>query len=97
VNDLAFDRTIVIHGAWYVSKSFAREHGRLGLSWGCPALPEDVTAKIIDRIKDGTALFVYYPDQTWLASSEFLAAGAPAGARAAAPPAASPAHSLAAR
>ena len=78
VNDLAFDRTIVIHGAWYVSGSFAREHGRLGLSWGCPALGEDVTPKIIDQIKDGTALFVYYPDEKWLASSEFLVATAPA-------------------
>jgi hypothetical protein len=72
VNDLAFERTIVMHGAWYVSESFVREHGRLGRSWGCPALSTEVSDEIIDLIKDGTALFAYSPDEVWLASSEFL-------------------------
>jgi hypothetical protein len=77
VNDLAFDRTIVIHGAEYVSERFARRHGRLGLSWGCPALRPEISTEIIDQIKDGTALFAYYPDEAWLGSSEFLAASSP--------------------
>jgi hypothetical protein len=93
VNDLAFERTIVIHGAEYVTESFARRHGRLGLSWGCPALREDVSRVIIDRIKDGSPLFVYYPNEAWLAGSEFLADPPPAGV----PPAAGAEHTLYAR
>ena len=75
VNDLAFERTIVIHGAEYVTEHFARRHGRLGLSWGCPALRPEISTEIIDEIKDGSALFAYYPDEAWLGSSEFLAGG----------------------
>ncbi len=72
VNDLAFERTIVIHGAEYVDADFARRHGRLGLSWGCPAVRPEISTEIIDEIKDGTAIFAYYPDEAWLGSSEFL-------------------------
>lgn len=66
VNDRARERTIVIHGAWYVSRDFAAEHGRLGRSWGCPALDERVAASVIDTIKDGAALFVSGDDEPWL-------------------------------
>ena len=31
-----------MHGAWYVSPQQARAQGRLGRSWGCPALSEKV-------------------------------------------------------
>lgn len=72
INDLALERTIVIHGAWYVSEAFAKEHGRLGRSWGCPALPKRAARKVIDTIKDGSLLFSYYPDEQWLAASELL-------------------------
>jgi hypothetical protein len=82
-NDLARPRTIVVHGAWYVSDDFARQHGRLGRSWGCPALDQAVSRKIIDRIKDGHLLFSYYPDQEWLERSGFFRCDAP---RAPAPP-----------
>lgn len=71
-NDKAEAREIVIHGAWYVSDSFAKRMGRVGLSWGCPAVPEDVVKPMIDTIKDGTFLFSYYPNPQWLASSKFL-------------------------
>lgn len=73
INHRAYERTIVMHGAWYVNRAFARKHGRLGRSWGCPALPQSVSREVIDQIKDGTALFVYYPDEEWLESSPFLA------------------------
>ncbi|MBZ0113494.1 MAG: murein L,D-transpeptidase catalytic domain family protein [Thermoanaerobaculia bacterium] len=72
VNDAAYDRTIVMHGAWYVSNKFVRQHGRLGRSWGCPALRKEVASDVIDTIRDGSAVFAYYPDQNWLAKSEFL-------------------------
>jgi len=59
INDSARLRDIVIHGADYVSKKFIDENGRLGRSWGCPALPLEVTKEIIDCISEGSCLFVY--------------------------------------
>jgi len=72
VNHKALARTIVIHGAWYVSENFGKKHGRMGRSWGCPALDPKVAKPLIDTIKEGTLLFVYYPDLDWLNSSIFL-------------------------
>jgi L,D-transpeptidase catalytic domain len=59
VNDLAEERKIVMHGAWYVSADHARDFGRLGRSWGCPALPAASAHSVIDAIKNGTFLFSY--------------------------------------
>jgi hypothetical protein len=72
VNDRAFARAIVIHGADYVSRDFAARAGRLGRSLGCPALPSKSVNAVIDRIHGGTPVFAYYPDPAWLASSSFL-------------------------
>jgi hypothetical protein len=71
-NDNALARGIVVHAADYVTHAFATTEGRLGRSWGCPALNPAVAAKVIDVIKGGTAMFAYYPDSTWLSSSAFL-------------------------
>lgn len=72
VNDRARERAIVMHGAPYVSEAFAVARGRLGRSWGCPALREAVARKVIDLVKGGSLLFAYYPDQQWLKSSTYL-------------------------
>lgn len=71
-NDKAEEREIVIHGAWYVSDTFAKRYGRLGASWGCPAVSKEVVTPLINTIKNGTLLFSYYPDPSWLARSRFL-------------------------
>ena len=71
-NDRAQERAIVMHGAPYVSADFARAHGRIGRSWGCPALREGIAREVIDRVKGGGLVFVYYPDQDWLDSSKYL-------------------------
>jgi hypothetical protein len=71
-NDHALARAIVMHGAQYVSDAFARVHGRLGRSWGCPALREGIVHAVIDRIKGGSLMFAYYPDPAWLKASKFL-------------------------
>lgn len=71
-NDAALERCIVMHGANYVSEDFIRAEKRLGRSWGCPAVPRDLAQPIINTIKNGTCLFVYYPDQNYLAGSEWL-------------------------
>ena len=73
INDRARERGIVVHGASYVSADFARLHGRLGRSWGCPALREAVARDVIDRVKGGGLLFAYYPDPEWLEASKYLA------------------------
>ena len=82
VNHLALPRTIVIHGAWYVSRKLAERQGRIGRSWGCPAVREAVARPLIDTIKNGSLVFAYYPDEDWLGNSRFLDA-CPARARAA--------------
>lgn len=74
VNHLALPRTIVIHGAWYVSRKLAEKQGRIGRSWGCPAVREAVAKPLIDTIKNGSLVFAYYPDEDWLDRSRFLTA-----------------------
>lgn len=73
-NDAAYRRAIVMHGADYVSESFAAMHKRIGRSWGCPAVPRDLTKPIINTIKGRNLLFIYYPDQNYLSKSEWLKA-----------------------
>jgi L,D-transpeptidase catalytic domain len=77
VNNLAYARNIVIHGADYATAKFASRHGRLGRSWGCPALDPSVHRSVIDTIRGGTALFAYYPDPQWLATSPYLRCQSP--------------------
>ena len=71
-NDLAYTRAIVMHGAPYVSDKIARSKGRLGRSWGCPALREGIAREVIDTVKGRGLIFAYYPDPAWLASSKYL-------------------------
>jgi hypothetical protein len=71
-NGRARDRAIVMHGAPYVDATMARSQGRLGRSWGCPALREAVARDVIDTIRGGGVIFSYYPDAHWLKSSRFL-------------------------
>ncbi|MBB3228043.1 hypothetical protein FHW69_002678 [Luteibacter sp. Sphag1AF] len=72
VNDHALDRAIVFHGASYVSQAMAQAAGRIGRSWGCPAVRVAVAHKLIDALKGGQMVFSYYPDKRWLSSSSFL-------------------------
>ena len=72
VNDRARERAIVFHAAAYVSDASVQTLGRLGRSWGCPALRPAIARTLIDTIKNGSLVFAYYPDQSWLKSSRFL-------------------------
>ncbi|MEZ4900715.1 MAG: murein L,D-transpeptidase catalytic domain family protein [Spirosomataceae bacterium] len=71
-NSNALDRAVVIHGADYVSESFIKKIGRLGRSFGCPAIPYDVHKAIIETIKNGACLFVFSPNKQYLQKSSFL-------------------------
>jgi hypothetical protein len=74
VNDRAFDRAVVVHAAPYVSERFVARHGRIGRSWGCPALAPEVAPRVIDTIRGGSAIFAYHPQRDWLQMSPFLTA-----------------------
>ncbi|PZF73507.1 murein L,D-transpeptidase catalytic domain family protein [Taibaiella soli] len=71
-NSAAFDRGIVVHGADYVCKNFIADNQRLGRSWGCPAVPSALSLPIINTIKDGTCLFIYYPQAKYLHTAFWL-------------------------
>lgn len=77
-NDHAYDRSIVMHGAEYVSNNFIDNNQRLGRSWGCPAVPVALATPIINIIKNGTCLFIYYPDNEYLAATPWLKTPIPA-------------------
>jgi len=71
-NNNADERAIVMHGAPYVSEDFIRTKGYIGRSWGCPAVPEKLTKPIIDKIKNGTCLFIYSENKKYLRRSRIL-------------------------
>lgn len=77
VNDMAWDRLIVMHGAYYVSQEAIRALGRLGRSWGCPAVRAEIAEELIDTVRGGTAIFAYYPDKEWLSHSAFINSSTP--------------------
>jgi len=72
INDKARERTIVMHGADYVSADFIRKYGRLGRSQGCPAVPEELSKKIIQTIKDGSCLFINVPKTSYTSNSQII-------------------------
>lgn len=72
INDQAKARAVVIHGADYASESFIKSTGRLGRSYGCPALPRNVTKPIINTIKNGTLLYIYADNAEYMASTKIV-------------------------
>jgi len=73
-NDNASNRYVVMHGGWYVAENFIKKYGRAGRSWGCPAIPENLTAPIINTIKDQSFFVIYYPVITGFQNQSFLIA-----------------------
>jgi hypothetical protein len=72
INDKARERSIVIHGADYVSSDFIRKNGRLGRSLGCLAVPEKLNKEIVQTIKGGSCLFIYVPKDSYLTNSHII-------------------------
>ena len=71
INDKAKERSIVVHGASYANPTVAAS-GRLGRSLGCPALPTKLAKPIINTIKDGSVMFIYANNSSYLAQSDIL-------------------------
>jgi hypothetical protein len=71
-NDNARTRAIVMHAASYAEPVVINELGRLGKSFGCPALPSNGFSRIAHQIKESTILFHYYPDENYLKNCIWL-------------------------
>lgn len=72
INDNAYRRNIVFHGAAYVNEDTAQRNGMLGRTLGCLAVSKDMIKELIDTIKDNTVVVAYYPDKNWLKKSDFI-------------------------
>lgn len=70
INDNAYERGIVVHGAPYVSQEMVNARGFVGRSWGCPAVPANESRPIINTIKNGSCMFIYHP--SYIRESEIL-------------------------
>lgn len=72
-NDKARDRAIVLHGADYAEETLSNSlRGYLGRSFGCPAVPMSIHRELINTIKLGNPIFLYYPDGDYLRESRIL-------------------------
>ena len=71
VNDNAGERAIVIHAATYVGE----RSGRIGRSWGCPAVRPEISRRLIETVKGGAILLAYFPEKSWLLTSRFTDLG----------------------
>jgi hypothetical protein len=71
-NDKALRRNIVVHGSEYVGSNFIENNPFTGRSYGCPAVPDNESAEVINSIKDGSCLFIYYPNKTYISKSQLL-------------------------
>jgi hypothetical protein len=60
-NESALRRLIVMHGAAYVNPLAALNMGRLGRSWGCPAVRREVAKPMIDALKEGNFIYSHGP------------------------------------
>lgn len=74
INDRAKARAVVIHGADYADPSKVASAGRLGRSFGCPALPQSINKAVIDVIKGGSLLYIYANNKRYMNQSPILAA-----------------------
>jgi hypothetical protein len=72
INDKAYERAIVMHGAAYVNPALIPAQGYIGRSLGCPAVPEKLATPIINTIKNGTCMFIYHPSPSYLERSALL-------------------------
>lgn len=72
INDNAESRSVVLHGADYVSGALAEQQGFIGRSFGCPAVPRELAAPIIKTIKDGNCLFIYAPNKKYVKASKII-------------------------
>lgn len=69
-NANARKRSIVVHGAPYVSQGTINQLGRLGRSQGCPAVAQELADLVINTIEGKTVIFINGNDQRY--ASKYL-------------------------
>lgn len=72
INDKAFRRAIVMHGADYVDPSYIESQGYIGRSMGCPAVPTEEAPAIINTLRNGACLFIYVPHKQYALKSRMV-------------------------
>ena len=70
-NDNAEERAVVVHGADYIG-DHRKGSGYMGRSFGCPAVPQEISSKVINIIKNGSVVFIYHPSNIYLHGSKIL-------------------------
>jgi hypothetical protein len=61
-----------MHPANYVSEDFIRRHGRLGRSFGCPAVPYGVHEELFPKIQGGSVMYIHKSQADYVAQSKLL-------------------------
>lgn len=72
INNNARKRYVVIHGADYATANFVSRHGRLGRSYGCPAVPVKIARPLINKIKGESVVYIHKNDPNYISRSSFL-------------------------
>ena len=71
-NNNARERDIVVHGADYVSAAVVKSQGFIGRSLGCPALSPELYKPIIEKIKNGSCLYIHGNESKYIVNSPLL-------------------------
>lgn len=71
-NSHASRRGVVMHGADYATYEFLEKNGTLGRSYGCPAMPHENFNQVVDWIKNGSCMYIYYPSKSYQRYSKYL-------------------------
>ena len=72
-NSHASSRGVVMHAAHYATYEFLEKNGcQLGRSYGCPAVPDDNFDEVVENIKEGSCMFIYYPSRSYQRYSKYL-------------------------
>jgi len=71
-NDNARSRGVVVHSADYVSCEYIKSNGRLGRSFGCPAIDKEGYEETVNKLQGGSCYFIYYPSRSYLSRSRIV-------------------------
>ncbi|MCG9970057.1 murein L,D-transpeptidase catalytic domain family protein [Christiangramia crocea] len=71
-NSNARKRYVVIHGADYAEPTFINRYGRLGRSYGCPAVPNKIAKNLINTIKGKSVVYIHKNNEKYQSGSKYL-------------------------
>lgn len=71
-NSNAYKRGVVIHGAEASEPEYLKKFGFLGRTEGCPAVPKSLNKQIIEKIREGSVLFIFGNDNKYIRDSKLI-------------------------